>query len=233
MPRDFQWSGFRSFPAMRTRVKHAQGPEMPRVLEWSGFSSFPAMRTRVKHVHGLEMPRNFSKVWFQIFSGHADTSQARARTGNAARFSVGSGLSSFPAMRTRVKHFQGLEMPRNFQWSGFRSFPAMRPRAKHVQGLEMPRDFQWSGFSSFPARRTRVNHVHGLEMPHNFSMVWFQIFSRYADTDRKRRVIFYIVLFPTIPISMQRVLAHSRISNAERFFLSGDHLLCFISPNSH
>jgi hypothetical protein len=74
MPRDFQWSGFRSFPAMRTRVKHVQGLEMPRDFQWSGFRSFPAMRTRVKHVQGLEMLRDFQwSAWFQLFSRHADT----------------------------------------------------------------------------------------------------------------------------------------------------------------
>ncbi len=157
MPRDFQWSGFRSFPAMRTRVKHVQGLEMPRDFQWSVLRSFPAMRTRAKHVQGPEMPRDFSMVWFQFFSRHADTSQARARTGNAARFSVESGLSSFPAMRTRVKHLQGLEMQRNFLQSCFRLFQS--PCGKYLE--------------------------------------------------------------------------HSRISNAARFFLSGAHLLCFISPNSH
>jgi hypothetical protein len=85
-------------------------------------------------------------------------------------------------MRTRVKNVQGLEMPRDFQWSGFSSFLGMRTRAKHVQGPEMPRDFQWSS--------------------------WFQLFSRHADTCQARTwpaARFCTVLFPTIPISMRKL----------------------------
>jgi hypothetical protein len=130
MPRDFQWSGFSSFSAMRTRVKHAQQrPEMPRdfqwsslrsfpamrtrvklarkdrkcraIFQWSGFSSFLAMRTRVKHVHRLEMPCYFLMVWFQIFSRHADTCQARTRTANAAQFPTVL-FSTFPISMRKV-----------------------------------------------------------------------------------------------------------------------------------
>ncbi len=111
------------------------------------------------------MPRDFQWSGFQFFSRHADTCQARARTGNAARFSMVwfQLFSRHAGILTRVKHVQGLEMPLDL-FSGL--VPDLFPLCGH--GPQMPSDFLQSYFRLFPSPCREFQHIPGSAMPHYF-----------------------------------------------------------------
>jgi hypothetical protein len=93
-------------------------------MVWFQFFSYNADTSQAR-ARTVNVAR-FSVVWFPFFSRHADSCQARARTVNAARFSV----VWFPFFSghadTCQAHASIGNAARFFQWSGFRSFLGMR-----------------------------------------------------------------------------------------------------------